>query len=209
MDGVVTDDGSDVSGVLDGGTPVATAVFSSTPSSTSAWVSVYVAVHVTCAPGASDAAPDGQEGTGAEPVPENDVSVTVMSVSVTLPVFVTTNEYVSSCPDVYESGSDGEACFASEMPGAASTVTVADDGVELRAGPVGGRPDATAVFDTEPSSTSACVSTYEAVHVTAAPGASVVAGQVAEGAVPVPENAVSVTPTPVRVTLPVLLIRYE
>ncbi len=46
-------------------------------------------MQVTWAPGASVAAAAGQVISGAVPVPENAVSVTVMSVRVTLPVFVT------------------------------------------------------------------------------------------------------------------------
>ena len=49
-------------------------------------------MHVTCAPGASDAAPAGQVIGDISPDPENAVSSTVTSVSVTLPVLVTTNE---------------------------------------------------------------------------------------------------------------------
>ncbi|MDH2430925.1 hypothetical protein, partial [Sphaerisporangium sp. TRM90804] len=88
-------------------------------------------------------------------------------------------------------------------------VTVAVDGSELTAGPVGGVPDATAVFTTEPASTSACVVTYEPVHVVAACGASVVTGHVTTGGVPVPENDVSAAPTPVSVVLPLFTTLYE
>ena len=47
---------------------------------------------MTCAAGASDAAPAGQVTTGAVPVPVNAVSATDTLESVTLPVFVTRNE---------------------------------------------------------------------------------------------------------------------
>lgn len=57
----VTTDGSDTTGSPDGGVPVAVAVFESFfPELTSAAVTVYVAVHVTDAPGTSEAAPAGQ-----------------------------------------------------------------------------------------------------------------------------------------------------
>ncbi|MEO3814743.1 hypothetical protein ABGB17_37590 [Sphaerisporangium sp. B11E5] len=53
----------------------------------------------------------------------------------------------------------GEAVFRSDMLGACAIVTVAVDGADDVAGPVGGVPVATAVFTTEPASTSACVTT--------------------------------------------------
>ncbi|MEU8385219.1 hypothetical protein, partial [Streptosporangium sp. NPDC048865] len=56
------------------------------------------------------------------------------------------------------------------------SVTVAVDGADVTAGPVGGVPDAVAVFMIVPASTSACVVTYVLVHVVEAPGASVVTG---------------------------------
>jgi hypothetical protein len=88
-------------------------------------------------------------------------------------------------------------------------VTVAVDGLDVTAGPVGGVPDAVAVSVMEPASTSACVTVYVPVHVVDAPGANVVTGQVITGGVPVPENAVSVALTPVNVALPVLVTWNE
>ncbi len=88
--GISTVVGGDTGGVPDGGVPVAVAVFDSCPASMSACVSVYVAVHSTCAPGASDAAPAGHVIADTSPEPVNAVSSTVTSVRVTLPVFVTT-----------------------------------------------------------------------------------------------------------------------
>ncbi|SNT64897.1 hypothetical protein SAMN05216276_114213 [Streptosporangium subroseum] len=86
-------------------------------------------------------------------------------------------------------------------------VTVAVDGADVTAGPVGGVPEAVAVFTTEPASMSACVTTYVFVHATMACGASVVTGQVIAARVPKPENIPSTTPTPVNVWLPVLVTR--
>ncbi|MFF3443366.1 hypothetical protein [Streptosporangium sp. NPDC002721] len=103
----------------------------------------------------------------------------------------------------------GDAVFSSVSPGAAVMVTVAVDGADVTAGPAGGVPEATAVFTIAPASTSACVVTYVLVQVVDACGASVVTGQVITGGGPVPENAVSVTPTPVNVVFPVLTIAYE
>ncbi|SNT64892.1 hypothetical protein SAMN05216276_11428 [Streptosporangium subroseum] len=54
---------------------------------------------------------------------------------------------------------DGKAVFNSDSSGREVAVTVAVDGSEVTAGPVGGVPEAIAVFTTEPASTSACVVT--------------------------------------------------
>ncbi|MFF3443367.1 hypothetical protein [Streptosporangium sp. NPDC002721] len=86
-------------------------------------------------------------------------------------------------------------------------MTVTVDASETTAGPVGGVPEATAVFTIAPASTSACVVTYVLVQVVDACGASVVTGQVATGGAPDPENDVSATPTPVNVVLPLLTTR--
>ncbi|MFF3443337.1 hypothetical protein [Streptosporangium sp. NPDC002721] len=101
----------------------------------------------------------------------------------------------------------GDAVFSNARPGAAVMVTVAVDAADVTAGPVGGVPEATAVFTIEPASMSACVVTYVLVHVVDACGASVVTGHVIADGVPVPENDVSTTLTPVNVVLPVLVTR--
>ncbi|MFF3443374.1 hypothetical protein [Streptosporangium sp. NPDC002721] len=101
----------------------------------------------------------------------------------------------------------GDAVFNSARPGAGAAVTVAVDGADVTAGPVGGVPDATAVFTITPASTSACVVTYVLVHVVDACGANVATGHVTTGGAPDPENAVFTTPTPVNVALPVLTTR--
>ncbi|MDH2430310.1 hypothetical protein, partial [Sphaerisporangium sp. TRM90804] len=77
------------------------------------------------------------------------------------------------------------------------------------AGPAGGVPEATAVFTTEPASTSTCVVTYEPVHVVDACGTNVVTGHVMTGGGPEPENDVSTAPTPVNVVLPLFTTTYE
>ncbi|SNT64889.1 hypothetical protein SAMN05216276_11425 [Streptosporangium subroseum] len=53
----------------------------------------------------------------------------------------------------------GDAVFSNDRLGAEVMLTVAVDGSEVTAGPAGGVPEATAVFTTEPASTSACVDT--------------------------------------------------
>jgi YbbR domain-containing protein len=164
-----------------------------------------VPVHVVDACGASVAT--GHVMTGGVPVPENAVSVALTPVRSVLPVLVTWKEYVTVWPaDVT---ADGEAVFNTDSDGAAVAVTVAVDGFDVTAGPVGGVPDAVAVSMIEPPSTSACVTVYVPVQVVDAPGAKVVTGHVMTGGVPVPENAVSVAPTPVNVALPVLVTWNE
>jgi hypothetical protein len=100
----------------------------------------------------------------------------------------------------------GDAVFSSARPGAGAAVTASVDGAEVTGGPVGGVPEAVAVFTMEPALMSACVVTYVLVQVVEACGASVVTGQAATGGVPVPEKDMLVTLTPVSVALPVLVI---
>ena len=69
--------------------------------------------------------------------------------------------------------------------------------------PAGGVPVAVAELATCPEFTSAWVSVYVAVQVVVAPGASVVTGQ------DTAPTLASVTPTPVSVTLPVLVTTNE
>jgi hypothetical protein len=99
---------------------------------------------------------------------------------------------------------DGKAVFNSDNSGLEVAVTVAVDGSEVTVGPVGGAPEAVAVFTIDPASTSAWVATYVLVQVVEACGTSVVTGHVITGGVPEPENAVSTAPTPVNVVFPVL-----
>ncbi|SNS08628.1 hypothetical protein SAMN05216276_1003305 [Streptosporangium subroseum] len=101
----------------------------------------------------------------------------------------------------------GVAVFDNVRPGFGVAVTVAVDGADVIAVPVGGVPEAVAVFTIEPASTSVCVATYVPVQVVEACGASLVTGHLITCGVPVPENTVSVAPTPVRVALPVLTTR--
>ncbi|MFF3443353.1 hypothetical protein [Streptosporangium sp. NPDC002721] len=101
----------------------------------------------------------------------------------------------------------GAAVFSNARLGAGAAVTVVVEEADATGGPVGGVPDATAVFTIDPASMSACVVTYVLVQVVVASGASGVAGQVTTGGAPVPENDVSTTLTPVSVVLPVLTTR--
>ncbi|GAA3026254.1 hypothetical protein GCM10017559_60190 [Streptosporangium longisporum] len=82
-------------------------------------------------------------------------------------------------------------------------VTVAVEGSEVTAGPVGGVPVAVAVLTTVPASTSAWVMTRVPLQVVEACGARVVVGQVIAAGVFEPLET-SVILTPVRVVLPVL-----
>ncbi|GAA3026246.1 hypothetical protein GCM10017559_60180 [Streptosporangium longisporum] len=101
----------------------------------------------------------------------------------------------------------GNAVFSMAMAGAAMAVTVAVDGPEVTAEPVGEMAVAVAVLVTPPASTSAWVMAYTLVQVVVVCGARVVAGQVIGVGVPVPVKAVVVILMPVSVVLPVLKIR--
>ncbi len=87
---VAVDGGVVGTGVPVGPVPSATALFTIDPASTSAWVTVYDAVHVVLAAGANVVT--GHDTVSSGPAGAVNVSVTVTSVTVTLPVFVTTNE---------------------------------------------------------------------------------------------------------------------
>ncbi len=86
------------------------------------------------------------------------------------------------------------------IAGAAVTVVVTVS-VAVTGAPVGGVPATSAVLTTDPASTSAWVSVYEAVQVVFSPGASVVTGQVT---VPTVASSMAIA---CRVTLPVLVTR--
>ena len=150
-------DGFELVGVVvPGAVPDAIAVFVTLPVLTSAWVTTYVAVHVVDAAGARVVV--GQVIGESVPVPENAVSATLMLLIVTLPVFVTTNEYVTVSPAAETVL--GVTDFTNDSEGEAGTVTTALDGFESVGVVVpGGVPEATAVFVTLPLFTSACVMT--------------------------------------------------
>ncbi|MFF3443352.1 hypothetical protein [Streptosporangium sp. NPDC002721] len=101
----------------------------------------------------------------------------------------------------------GAAVFNNARLGATTIVTVDVDGSDATGGPVGGVPEATAVFTTEPESMSACVIVYVLVQVVVACGASVVTGQLITAGGPEPEKDVSATLKAVSVVLPVLTTR--
>jgi hypothetical protein len=175
-----------------GGVPVTVAEFATCPESTSACVTVYVAVHVVVAPGASVV-------TGQETVPTL-TSVTPTPVRVTLPVFVTTNEYAIVDPAVFP---DGTPACLSRVIVAVRVIGVEVVSVAVTAAPVGGVPDTVALLLTTPASTSAWVTVYVAVHVVDAPGANVVTGQDSA------PTLASATLTELKVTLPVLVTMKE
>lgn len=170
-----------------------------------ACVTAYVPVHVIDSCGANVVT--GHEITGGVPVPENAVSCADTSVNVTLPALTTKNEYATDCPAAVTVV--GVTVFLIDSAGDGVLVTVAVDGSDVTADPVGGVPVATAVLVIEPASMSACVTVYVPVQGVDASGASVVTGQVTAGGVSVPEKAVSSAATPVSVELPVLVTRKE
>jgi hypothetical protein len=115
---------------------------------------------------------------------------------------VTTKVNVTTSPGL--ATDVGLADFTSWIDGRAAAGTRVVS-VAVTAGPDGGSPLAVAVLAIAPASTSACVTTYVAVHVVAAFGASVLTGQVT-GDKPA---CGSVTPTECNVTLPVFETTYE
>src|SRR3954451_810986 len=100
-----------------GGVPVTVAVLTmSTSASIAAWPTVNVAVHVIFAFGANVAGWAGPQLNADNP---SNGSVTVTPVSVTLPVFVAVNVYVTSPGSTTLAGT---ATFANSNPGAGSTI---------------------------------------------------------------------------------------
>ena len=154
-----------------GGVPEATALLTIDPVSRSAWVDTYVAVQVVVAPGASvvtgQVTADRPGNGSATPTPD----------SVTLPVLVTANEYVTTCAGAVHARRAGRLHEVDRRRGGGGDQRRRDVGDGT-----GRRPAAVAVavaeFAIEPASMSACVAPYVAVHTVDAAGARVVTGQV-------------------------------
>ena len=95
----------------------------------------------------------GQSTAESAPAPENVPSTTEAFVSVTLPVFVTRNEYVTVSPATSVRLS---AVLTIDTDGSGTDGVRVVDGSEVTGVPEGGVPVAVAVFSMEPASTSAC-----------------------------------------------------
>ena len=121
----------------DGGVPVAVAVLFTTPASTSACVNEYDFVHVVAAAGA-------RVPTGHVTGPTFG-SLTPTDVNVTLPVFLTTNEYATVEPAVVP---DGVPAVFVNVTAGPDAIVVSVESDEVTAAPDGGRPDTVAVFAT-------------------------------------------------------------
>jgi hypothetical protein len=154
-------------------------------------------VHVVLAPGANDVT--GHDTTPAEG------SATTTEDTVTVPVFLTTNDHATVSPRSvapFALTSVTTADFTNDSPGDWDTGVSVEDGGEVTAPPPGVLPPAVAVLETTPASTSAWVITCgPAVHVVLAPGANDVTGHdttPAEGSATATEDTVTV---PVFVTL--------
>jgi hypothetical protein len=166
-------------------------------------------VHVVVPPGANVVTGQLMVGTVSPVDGDVNVSATVIPLTVTLPEFVTANEYVTFAPAAVTVVGLADLTSVRAGPDVALTVAV-DGGEDVTAGPVGGVPDAVAELDTDPLSISACVVVYEPVHVVDAPGARVVVGQeMLVSCGPAGLASVSLMPTPVKVTLPVLVTTNE
>ena len=119
-----------------------------------------MAVQVTDVPGARLAAVSGQLTGESVPVPVKSPSLTVTSLRVTLPVFVTRKEYVISWSTARSFMAASSAVFTTVMPGVGSMVTMTVDGGETGGGVLpGGVPVPVAVLLMDPASTSAWVAT--------------------------------------------------
>ena len=159
-----------------------------------------------CAPGVSVRSA-GQSTAEIVPAPVKETSCTAASVSVTLPVFVTTNENVTVSPTTSTAVSED---FLIEIAGVCVPVMFAAEGSEVTGSPVGGVPVAVAELSTEPASTSACCTTYVAVQSMNSSGERVrSAGHVTADSEPAPVNSPSATEASVSVTLPVFVTRNE
>src|SRR5688572_15215048 len=104
------------------------------------------------------------------------------------------------------------AVFSRVSTGVATKVSWLGDGGALIDGPLGGTPDAVAVFATDPESMSSCVRVYVAVQVTSSPGVSATsssAGHAMAGTGPLPVKSSSLTTMSARVTLPVFVTMNE
>ena len=110
-------------------------------------------VHVIDARLASDV--DGQVIAGTGPAGAVNVSLTTMPESVTVPVFLTTKEYVTTWPIVVIVV--GDAVLVTVMPLVCDVVMVAVEGADVIAAPVGGVPLAVAELPMLPLSKSAWV----------------------------------------------------
>ena len=200
--GVLVDDEFDVTAGPVGGVPEVVAVFVTTPAFTSDWVMVRVAVHVVDAPGAKVV--DGQLMLDR---PANG-SVMITEVRVTLPVLVTANENVCTSPNDAPLGA-ASVLTATVLVRLIVLVWVigveVDELLDVTVRPVGGVPEAVAVFAITPEFTSVCVMIRVAVHVVDAPGANVVD---AHETLDKPDNG-SLMLTDVSVTLPVLVTANE
>ena len=97
----------------------------------------------------------GQVIDRAGPAGAVSVSAIDRPVTVTLPVFFTANEYETVCPAAVTLV--GVADLVSVNAALVVAVTVAEDGADVTAAPVGGVPDAVAVLVTDPASRSAWV----------------------------------------------------
>ena len=206
-DGVRVVDGSEVTGMPEGGVPVAVAVLSMEPASTSACCTTYVAVQTSCAPGARVRSA-GQLTADIVPAPVKAVSLTPTLFSVTFPVFVTTKLNFTVSPTTSTAVSED---FLIVMPGVCVAVRRTLEGAEVTAMSSGETARAVAVLSTAPALTSAWRTTYDAVQVVEAPVASGwgSAGQLIADTAPAPVNAVSDTEMSCSGTLPSLVTLNE
>jgi len=148
-------DGDDVTVDPSGALPTATAVSVIDPWFRSVWVTVYVAVQTSEAPGASDDCGHVIADRFAAEDGALCVSMIAMFLIVTLPVFLTANEYVTCAPTVETVV--GLAVFSTDSDGFWVAVIVIVEPGDVVVPPPGVFPLAVAVSMIDPLSISACV----------------------------------------------------
>ena len=134
--------------VLNGSVPFAVTVLSILPASTSFCCTVYVAVAVAVAFGASVVAL-----RSPSTIPSS-MSLSVIPLSVTLPVFSTVIVYVTVSPTFTLLFSE---VFVTLIAGAASSVVTFAEAVPVTSASFGSLPVAVTVLSISPASTSACL----------------------------------------------------
>src|SRR4051794_16348732 len=173
---------------------VAVAVFTTDPASTSACVTTCEAVQTSTSPGSRNPSRFPTVDTnGHDSLLVRSSVTTTGPGSRTLPLFVTVNEYCSTCPTDRKLRCTTDFTNVSTGSCGTGTVTLSVP-VSTPAGPM---PEAVAVFTTDPAFRSAWVSSCEPVQVIDPPGGSVASGCVGEQ-VSAPSFG-SVTLTSVRV----------
>ena len=118
----------------------------------------------------------GSKLVGVQMIPPTIGSLTPIALTVTLPVLVTTKEYVMGSPTTAKVGLVVDFTTVSAGAWSPGTITVLEEAGAIGV-PLGGVPTTEAVLVIDPVLRSAKVTTCVAVQMVDAPGARVVTGQ--------------------------------